>query len=69
MPLTFELIEFNTRRLIRGATAAKVAVLEDGEQINWLWMTPKDIRANLEEFGPSEALAAALVHYRSHGVR
>lgn len=69
MPLTFELIEFNTRRLIRGATAAKIAIFEDGEQINWLWMTPKDIRANLAEFGPSEALNTALVHYRIHGVR
>ena len=68
MPLTFELIEFNTRRLMRGAEAAKVAVFEDGEQIDWLWMTPKDLRANKREHGPSPALDQALAQYRSHGV-
>lgn len=68
MTLTFELIEFNSRRLLRGATAARVAVFEDGEQTDVLWMTPKDLRANKREYGPSPALDQALVHYCSHGI-
>lgn len=69
MAFTFELIEFNTRRLMRGAEAAKVAIIEDGEQIDWLWMTPKDLRANQREHGPSEALDQALAQYQAHGKR
>lgn len=68
MSLTFELIEFNTCRLMRGAIAAKVAVFEEGKQVDWMWMTPKDLRANKREHGPSPALDQALAHYRSHGV-
>lgn len=66
--ITFKLIEFNSHRLMRSATAAKVAIFQDGEQINWLWMTPRDIHANRAEFGPSEAFDQALAQYRAHGV-
>lgn len=66
--VTFTLIEFNTRRLMRGAVAAKVAILLDGEQVNWLWMTPKDCRNNIAEFGPSDVLDGVIAQYRAHGV-
>lgn len=65
--ITFELIEFNTNRLLRGAEAAKVAVIKDGQQSDWLWMSPQDIRNNIAEFGPSEPLEKALAQYRAHG--
>lgn len=65
--ITFQLIEFNTNRLRRGAEAAKVAVIEDGQQIDCLWMSPQDIRNNITEFGPSAPLETALAHYCAHG--
>jgi hypothetical protein len=61
--VTFRFIEFNPRRAARGAVAARVAVLEDGEELCWMWMTPKDIRNNLDEFGESEELRKALAAY------
>ena len=41
MNTEFRLIEFNARRAQRGAEAARVAVIEDGDE-QWLWMTFKE---------------------------
>ncbi|EPP9374372.1 hypothetical protein PZF67_006093 [Pseudomonas aeruginosa] len=60
---TFELIEFNHVRYARGKEAAKVRVLENGESLGLLWMDVDDLKANLREFGPSEALNRALRAY------
>ncbi|WP_144267350.1 hypothetical protein, partial [Comamonas thiooxydans] len=45
-PIAWKLIEFNDQRWLRGAPAARV---EAGGE--WLWMTPKDIRANIRDNG------------------
>lgn len=61
--VTFKLIEFNPRRKSRGAEAARVEIFEDGESAGWLWMSVKDLRANLLEFGDSDELRKALDCY------
>ncbi len=59
----FELYEYNPRRRMRGVEAARVLVTyPDGEQ-DLLWMSPKDIRDNIAEFGTCAGLQAALQAY------
>lgn len=65
MSLTFQLVEFNPRRHARGAEGASVAVFEDGEQIELLWMRPRDIRRNMRLYGQDEGLRAALKAYET----
>ena len=62
--ITFRFIEYNPRRAARGAEAARVAILEDGENVDWVWMSKKDVLANIAEFGPSAELTKALEAYR-----
>jgi hypothetical protein len=59
----FRFVEFNPRRAMRGAEAARVEVDPDGE---WLWMSPKDIKANIKEFGDHTELQRALQAYKDH---
>ena len=62
--IKFRFIEFNKRRALRGADAARVAVIqEDGEE-DWLWMNQRDIAANIKEFGPCDELAKAKAAYK-----
>lgn len=61
--VTFRFIEFNPRRAARGVEAARVEVLEGGVECGWLWMSAKDIRSNLAEFGESQELRKALAGY------
>jgi len=61
--ISFRFIEFNSRRHARGAEAARMYVLEDGVVIDWLWMSQKDIRKNIKEFGTSDELRKALAAY------
>ena len=65
--IEFRFIEFNPRRAMRGADAARVAVIEDGEE-DWLWMSKRDIAANLKQFGPSDELLKAKLAYEEGGV-
>lgn len=65
--MDFRFIEFNPRRELRGAKAARVAVIEDGEE-DWLWMDKRDIKLNIKEFGPHVELLKAQLAY-SKGVR
>ena len=58
-PIVWRFIEFNERRAMRGAPAARVEV--DGD---WLWMMPKDIRANIKDHGDHEELQKALKAYK-----
>ena len=60
--ITFRFIEFNQRRAIRGADAARVAVIEDGQE-DWLWMSKRDIALNIKQFGPSDELFKAQLAY------
>lgn len=56
----FRFIEFNPRRAGRGVEAARVQVDDDGE---WLWMSKKDIRNNMRDFGQHPELQKALDAY------
>lgn len=61
---TFRFIEFNPRRAQRGAEAARVAVIQDGEE-NWLWMSKRDIAKNMMAFGRCEELVKAHDAYKA----
>ena len=65
--MEFRFIEFNPRRAMRGAEAARVAVIEDGEE-DWLWMSKKDINANIKQFGPHVELLKAQLAYVNGGL-
>ena len=58
-PIEWKFIEFNDRRWLRGAPAARVEA--DGD---WLWMTPRDIRANIKDHGDHPELQKALAAYK-----
>ena len=60
--MDFRFIEFNERRAIRGAEAARVAVIESGEE-GWLWMSKRDLDLNIKEFGPHAELVKAMIVY------
>jgi len=59
-PMHWRFIEFNPRRDMRGADAARVEVGEDGE---WLWMSKRDIKNNIRDFGDHPELQKALNAY------
>lgn len=63
----FQLIEFNTRRLERGADAARVHVTYSEGDYEELWMSTRDLRNNISLFGQHEALTQALAAYKSGG--
>lgn len=65
--VTFRFVEFNPRRHHRGAVAAWVEVLEDGDATHCLWMSKKDIRANIKLFGECAELRKALDAYKTGG--
>lgn len=56
----FKFIEFNPRRAMRSAEAARVEVHPDGD---WLWMSKRDIKANIKVFGEHPELQKALEAY------
>lgn len=58
----FRFIEFNERRAARGADAARVAVIQDGEEV-WLWMSKIDIAKNMMTFGRHPELVKAIQSY------
>lgn len=64
MSIEFKFIEFNERRAIRGAEAARVEVrYPDEPEADWLWMSRKDIKANMREHGDNAELQKALAAY------
>lgn len=64
--MDFRFIEFNPRRALRGVEAARVAVVQDGEE-DWLWMSQCDIEMNIREFGASPELLKAKLSYAEGG--
>jgi hypothetical protein len=54
-------IEFNERRAMRSVEAARVEV--DPDTGDWLWMSKRDIKNNIQEFGAHPELQKALVAY------
>ncbi|MFG6457885.1 hypothetical protein [Roseateles sp. BYS96W] len=63
--LDFKFIEFNPRRAMRGADAARVEVIDaaDPEGGGWLWMSRKDIKENMRWHGAHPELQKALDAY------
>jgi diacylglycerol kinase family enzyme len=58
----FAFIEFNHVRYSRGANAARVAVIQDGEK-DLLWMSKKDIEKNMGTYGKHPELLKAHASY------
>ncbi|WP_447956537.1 hypothetical protein [Vreelandella sp. EE7] len=63
----FQFIEFNPRRKMRGAEAARVEVIHSEGDHEELWMSPRDLRANIKLYGQHEALTKALAAYQNGG--
>ncbi|MDO9304598.1 MAG: hypothetical protein Q7T77_04675 [Sulfuricurvum sp.] len=61
--VTFKFYRFNPVRKERGAQAAQLEVLEDGESAGLFWMNVSDIKRNIEDYGEHEALTEALEYY------
>ena len=61
----FRFVEFNDRRAMRDAPAARVELLEDGEVVDWLWMSKRDIAKNMMAFGRHPELVKAHESYGS----
>lgn len=61
--MDFRFVEFNHRRYERGADAARVAVIENGDE-EWLWMSRRDIAKNMMTFGRHPELLKA---YNAYG--
>lgn len=55
--------EFNQRRHMRGAEAARVTWVDDQGEEHLLWMNPAAIRGNILQFGPHYGLLVAASHY------
>lgn len=62
--MEFRFVEYNPRRAMRGVESVRVAVIEDGEE-DWLWMSKRDINANIKRFGRHPELLKALDAYRT----
>jgi hypothetical protein len=63
--MNFRFIEFNPRRAQRGAEAARVGIIEDGEEEQWVWMSKRDISKNMMTFGKHPELVKAYDAYCS----
>jgi hypothetical protein len=63
--MKFRFIEFNPRRAQRGAEAARVAIIEEGEEEQWVWMSKRDISKNMMTFGKHPELVKAYDAYCS----
>jgi hypothetical protein len=61
--MKFEFVQFNPRRLLRGAEGARVKVTyESGSDL--LWMSEQDIRRNIMWYGKVPGLMKALEAYK-----
>lgn len=63
MSIEFKFIEYNPCRAMRGAEAARVAVIEDGDE-EWLWMSKSDIAKNMMRHGQHPELVKAHEAYQ-----
>ncbi len=63
---TFSLYRYNPRRRARGVEAAEVEVKWPDGRRDLLWMSERNIRDNLKEFGESAGLREALEAYRQN---
>lgn len=65
--MTFEFIEFNPRRAMRGADAARVRAIHDDGSDDVLWMSKSDIAKNMMAFGRCDELVKAHDSYSQKG--
>ena len=63
----FKFIEFNKRRQMRGAEAARVEIIYSEGDHEYLWMSAGDLQGNIRLFGKLEALTEALRAYGQGG--
>jgi hypothetical protein len=63
----FRFIEFNKRRQMRGADAARIEIIYAEGDHDWLWMSAGDLHSNIRQFGEHEALTEALKAYGKGG--
>ncbi len=64
--LVFKFYRYNDHRRRRGVEAVQMQIFENGEQVNLLWMSRKDINNNIREFGMCPALRRGLQCYQTH---
>lgn len=64
----FRFDEYNARRAMRGAPAARVFV-DEGDGEDWLWMSKADLEKNIKAFGEHPALVEALQAYGGPTIR
>jgi len=60
--VSFRLVRYNPRRKARGARAAELEISDENGSMA-LWMNERDLKANVREYGPHEALLEAMVAY------
>lgn len=64
----WRLVDFNPRRHARGAEAARVYIYEDGEMVDWLWMSARDARLNIRDHGDHPELRRVIEAYKTPAV-
>lgn len=64
--MEFRFVEFNVRRAMRGADAARVAVIYGENDEDLLWMSKRDIAKNMMAFGRCPELVKANAAYTTH---
>lgn len=64
-PPSFRLVRFNPRRLRKNCSGAAEVEVSDGDNAVRLWMTLKDVKDNIVEYGRQPGLVAALEAYKS----
>lgn len=64
--MEFKFIELNYTRMMRGAAAARVICISDGDEDS-LWMSPVDVAHNIAEYGPHPERLKAQQAYRNIG--
>lgn len=65
MNIEFRFEEYNPRRAMRGADAARVSVIYDNGEEDLLWMSRSDIKKNMKLYGDNPELKKALDAYKN----
>jgi hypothetical protein len=60
------LVRYNPRRHARRAEAAKVRIEFSDGSSDVLWMSERDIKANIKEYGSSQGFTDALEAYKAN---
>lgn len=63
---TFNFVEYNPRRRMRGVGAARFQILVGGKPDTWIWCDESDIKQNIKDWGSNDAFTKALEHYKNN---